>query len=444
MFGSNSSRGSSVSNTPKNSRVNSLYKGGSPISTKRRVLTETRNGISKTPSCTERRKQYSQDLQKRIIRSVVVKKTDKENEHREVHEIDNLCNKLNLIEKSHRTATEELQATAEELHDLKEIIGIYEKELIDLQNENERLRHEVSEKEGNEMLDESQYNDENLFYYKNMYQEQYEENKRLKQTIRHLKDSLKREKEKSKQFGADMLVVIKAADRMREEAEAELAKVLNRKLSFNDKRRKSEIEESRDFIVASHLAKIDAFNRDSVSSSISDCVFDEILPDGKSLSLQQSSEKLRKPRSSFTPHKVAGVIVTNPAEESMWNDLLKNKKLMSRRNALLACCHELLSDYVKIEDLTNFSSCWSSGKAFAYLLLVLVDDGSKLTYTINDIKFKLVDNLIGEVLKSCKKLGMNDDMLEKEEELSKDFPEWKKVMRFVVNIIVFLKYSHNN
>lgn len=375
---------------------------------------------------------------------MVVKKTDKENEHREVHEIDNLCNKLNLIEKSHRTATEELQATAEELHDLKEIIGIYEKELIDLQNENERLRHEVSGKEGNEMLDESQYNDENLFYYKNMYQEQYEENKRLKQTIRHLKDSLKREKEKSKQFGADMLVVIKAADRMREEAEAELAKVLNRKLSFNDKRRKSEIEESRDFIVASHLAKIDAFNRDSVSSSISDCVFDEILPDGKSLSLQQSSEKLRKPRSSFTPHKVAGVIVTNPAEESMWNDLLKNKKLMSRRNALLACCHELLSDYVKIEDLTNFSSCWSSGKAFAYLLLVLVDDGSKLTYTINDIKFKLVDNLIGEVLKSCKKLGMNDDMLEKEEELSKDFPEWKKVMRFVVNIIVFLKYSHNN
>uniref|UniRef100_A0A0K0E907 BRA-1A n=1 Tax=Strongyloides stercoralis TaxID=6248 RepID=A0A0K0E907_STRER len=448
MFGCNSSsRGSSVANTPKNSRVNLLCKGGSPISAKRRVLTEARNVVSKTPSCTERRKQYSQDLQRRIIRSVVVKKTENENEHKEVHEIDKLCNKLNLIEKSHRTATEELQATAEELHDLKEIIGVYEKELTDLQNENERLRCEISGrdiKETSEMLNESQCTDENVFYYKTMYQEQYEENKQLKQTIRQLKDLLKREKKESKQFGADMLIALKAADRMREEAEAELAKVLNRRLSFNDKRRKSEIEESRDFIVASHLAKIDNFTRDSVSSSVSDCAFDEIIPDDKSLSAQSNSERLRKPRSSFTPHKVAGVIVTNPAEEAMWNDLLKDKKLISRRNALLACCHELLSEYVNIDDLTNFSSCWSSGKAFAYLLLVLVDDEKKLTYSINDIKFKLVDNLMGEVLKSCRKLGMNEDMLEKEEELSKDFPEWKKVMRFVVNIIVFLKYSHNN
>uniref|UniRef100_A0A0K0G2P6 Calponin-homology (CH) domain-containing protein n=1 Tax=Strongyloides venezuelensis TaxID=75913 RepID=A0A0K0G2P6_STRVS len=447
MFSGTSSKGSSLSNTPRNSRTNLLYSGGSPISAKRKVLTDNRNGISKTPSCTERRKQYAQDLQKRIVKSVAVKKADKENGPKEVHEIDKLCNKLNLIERSHRTATEELQATAEELHDLKELIGIYEKELTDLQEENERLRYEINTrdlKENNEILDTTECPEENLVYYKSMYQEKYEENQQLKQSIRQLKDLLKREKKESKQFGADMLIALKAADRMREEAEAELAKVLNRRLSFHDKRRKSEIEESRDIIVASHLAKIDNSARDSVTSSMSDCAFDDITTNDKVVSTHLSSERLRKPRSSFTPHKVAGVIVTNPAEEAMWNDLLENKKLMSRRNALLACCHELLSDYVKVDDLTNFSSCWSNGSAFAYLLFVLVDDEKKLTYSIKDIELKLTNNLIGEVLKSCRKLGMSEDMLEKEEELTKDYPEWKKVMRFVVNIIVFLKYTHNN
>uniref|UniRef100_A0A0N4ZZ86 Calponin-homology (CH) domain-containing protein n=1 Tax=Parastrongyloides trichosuri TaxID=131310 RepID=A0A0N4ZZ86_PARTI len=443
MSSQSSSKKSSNIGTPKSSRKQNFLNGASPISVKRKVLTESRNLTSKTPSCTERRKQYAQDLHARLIKSVAVKKFDKENDGNGKRDIKDLCTELNSMKLSHHTATEELQATAEELHDLKELVHSYEHDLATLNDENEKLKDliRVYEMEKDFSIRGQVNGDGTVPDYKGMYFEKCEENVALKGKITSLKESLKREKSDRKQFGADMLVVVKAANRMREEAEEELSKVLNRRLSFRDKRRKSEIEEARDIIVASHLAKIDDSSRESIGSSISDCVFVDVKENTPVLN--PACEKIRRPRSSFTPHKVAGVLVTNPAEEAMWNDLLKNKSLMSRRNALLSACHELLGGYIKTEDLTNFSSCWNNGKAFAYLLIELVDDKDKLPFTVEDIKLKRYTSILCEVLKACKNLGMSEDMLEKEEELRKEYPDWRKVMRLVVNIIVFIKYTNN-
>uniref|UniRef100_A0AC35UC40 Calponin-homology (CH) domain-containing protein n=1 Tax=Rhabditophanes sp. KR3021 TaxID=114890 RepID=A0AC35UC40_9BILA len=420
-------------------------------------------------SAMARRKQYSQHLRRYL-------NVGKQPSRKESKSLGGKGDIYNQLEISFHTTTEELQATTEELDDLKRSVARYEKEMLYVGKENKMLREELAEKnkiinDNSGVTQEVVVNLETEFqYYKGLLTAKDRKINSLKHSIVKFKEAYEKERSEWEQYKNDLLVAIKVSEELRGKVENSI----NGQTSddFFNNRRTSLYQEAVEKALLMSINKVEipfdcknfefgspcgkpqittpditepTSSEQEIYASYTDSSTEpvEFIKNvkGPSIATINKLDLPRNPRTSFTPTRMAGRNIDKPSEEALWRDVM-NKSFVSRRNALLAFCQKVLAIDIAQSELTNFSCSWNNGRAFCLLLYRLSEDKTILPFSLEDLSLqhKPPSNMITLALATCKQIGMSKEMLCEENELSCELPDWKQVIRLVINIIVFIKY----